>query len=260
MSRITLLALFVLLASTVATGQSAEELAQQANQQLDAQRYEQAIASYESLLAQGYSSASLHYNLGMAYYQSQGLGSAILHLEKALKLAPYDGKIEKNLELIRNEQVDGLLPLPTFFLYNWWHNIAARLKPDAWAIIAVILAVLGAFGLALWFRYRRVTDAPSWFSRWRRRLFISSPLLLSLAVLFVLFAASRTAALALNDQAVLLAPEIIVYATPDENSSQDMTLHEGLRVRLLDTYENWNKIELVDGRSGWVKTEQLAEI
>ena len=81
-----------------------------------------------------------------------------------------------------------------------------------------------------------------------------------MALLFVLFAATRTTALASKDQAVLLAPEVIVYATPDANSNQDITLHEGLRVRLLDTYESWRKIELVDGRSGWVKAEQVAEI
>ena len=260
MRRLTLLALFGFLLGTVALAQSAEEVAHQGNQQLGAQRYEQAIASYESLLAQGYSSASLHYNLGMAHYHASALGAAILHLEKAYKLAPYDGQIEKNLELIRNEQKDGLLPLPTFFLYNWWHNIAARLQPDAWAVLAVVFIILGALGLAGWFRYRKAANAPTWFTRWRRRLLIAAPILLVLSLLFVLFATTRTAALASKNQAVLLSPEVVVYATPDENSDQGLTLHEGLRVRLLDTYEGWRKIELVDGRSGWVKSDQLAEI
>ncbi|MEL6656505.1 MAG: SH3 domain-containing protein [Bacteroidota bacterium] len=260
MKRLTLLALFGFLFGTLTLAQSAEEVVEQANQQLGAQRYEQAIASYESLISQGYSSASLHFNLGMAHYHAAALGPAILHLEKARKLAPYDGKIEKNLELIRNEQKDGLLPLPTFFLYDWWHNIAARLRPDAWAVLAVIFMILGALGVASWFRYRKAANAPAWFARWRRRLLLTAPILLVFALLFVLFATTRTTALAKKDQAVLLRAEVIVYATPDEKSNQDITLHEGLRVRLLDTYEGWKKIELVDGRSGWVKSDQLAEI
>ena len=55
------------------TAQSAENLARDAAKQQDAKRYEQAIASYESLITQGYSSSDLHYNLGLAYYQNSEL-------------------------------------------------------------------------------------------------------------------------------------------------------------------------------------------
>lgn len=242
------------------SAQDAAEVAREAVKQQDAQRYEQAIAGYQSLLAQGYSSADLHYNIGLAYYQSEDLGRAILHLEKAFKLAPYDGKIEKNLELIRNEQVDGLLPFPTFFLYDWWHKVAARLHPDIWAFLAISLALLGAAGLIVWYRFRKTEHAPGWYPKWRRRLLIGSPISLLFALLFVLFASSRSQALARTDQAVLISPEISLYAAPNQESNIDLTLHEGLRVIILDEYEGWRKVELVDGRSGWVQRGTLESI
>ncbi len=242
------------------TAQSAEDLARDAAKQQDAKRYEQAIASYESLITQGYSSSDLHYNLGLAYYQNTDLGHAILHLEKAYKLAPYDKQVEKNLELIRNEQVDGLLPLPTFFLYEWWHKIAARLQPDIWAVLAIVLAILGAVGFIFWFRFRKSTQPPTWYPKWHRRFLLGSPVVLLLALLFVLFANSRNQALANFDKAVLLAPEVALYAAPNQESTVDLTLHEGLRVRILDNYEGWRKIELVDGRSGWVQKDTLEAI
>lgn len=250
----------LLLSFSTLTAQSAEDLANEALKQQDAKRYEQAIASYESLVAQGYASPDLHYNLGLAYYQTDDLGQAILHLEKALKLAPYDKKVEKNLELIRNEQVDGLLPLPNFFLYDWWHNVAARLQPDTWAILAIVVALLGALGLALWFTHRKNDQAPEWYHKRRRHLVLGSPLVLLLALFFVLFANSRYQALARADQAVLLGTEIALYAAPNQESTIDLTLHEGLRVRILDEYEGWQKIELVDGRSGWVQKDAVATI
>ena len=256
----TLLLLFGLVIGQSLLAQSAEEVARNAYQHLEAKRYNEAIAAYESLMAQAYSSPDLHYNLGLAYYRNEQLGPAILQLEKAHKLAPYDNKIEKNLDLLRNEQEDGLLPLPTFFLYRWWHNVAARLQPDAWAYLSVILAILGALGFITWLSYRKQATAPGWFKKWRRRLVIAAPIAFILALLFVLFANSRAQSLARVDQAILTSPEVELHATPAADAAVDRLIHEGLRVRVLDSYESWKKIELVDGTNGWIQASDLEVI
>lgn len=257
------LLVFLLLILNVSAGwsQSAEERARAAFQRLDAQRYEEAIEGYEQLRQDGYRSAGLHYNLGLAYYRSEQLGPALLHLEKAHKLAPYDKEVRKNLQLIRNEQEDGMLPLPTFFLYDWWHRVAARLQPDSWGVLALVFLFFGAGLILAWLCFRRAAQRPSWYPKKRAgRLPLLGGTLLVLALLFVLFANSRVKALAQNDQAVILPASVDVRVAPSEDTDIDFQLHEGLRVRILDDFEGWRKIELVDGRSGWVEREKVETI
>lgn len=261
MMRKLFVSLVLLLCASVAWSQSAEERAKAAFQQLDAQRYTEAIDNYEELVNEGYTSASLHYNLGLAYYRTERLGPAVLHLEKAQKLAPYDKEVRKNLELIRNEQVDGLLPLPTFFLYDWWHRLVARLQPDSWGILAIVFTVFGVLLLMLWLWYRQATHRPSWYpSNRSSRLPVFSVLLFILALTFVLFANSRKNVLASIDQAVILPASVDLRIAPGDDAEIDFQLHEGLRVRLLDDFEGWRKVELVDGRTGWVEREKVGVI
>lgn len=257
--------LFILLSLLlVITGgwcQSAEERAQAAFQQLDAQRYPQAISAYEQLLQEGYSSAGLHYNLGLAYYRTEKLGPAILQMEKAQKLAPYDKEVRKNLDLLRNEQEDGLLPLPTFFLYDWWHRIAARLQPDTWSVLAIFFTFIGVALLMSWSWFRNGAGTPAWYPTQRAtQLPFYSATLILLAILFIFFANSRTTALAREDQAVILPKTVAVHIAPGDDTEVDFQLHEGLRVQLLDDFEGWRKIELVDGRTGWVLKDAVGVI
>jgi len=257
--------LFVLLSLIMmVTGgwcQSAEERAQRAFQQLDAQRYPEAISAYEQLLEEGYSSAGLHYNLGLAYYRTEKLGLAMLQMEKAKKLAPYDKEVRKNLDLLRNEQEDGLLPIPTFFLYDWWHRIAARLQPDSWGVLAILFTFIGVGLLMSWLWFRNRATPPAWYPAKRgTQLPIYGGTLILLAILFIFFASSRTKALARADQAVILPKTVDVHIAPEADTEVDFQLHEGLRVRLLDNFEGWRKVELVDGRTGWVLKDAVGVI
>lgn len=256
-----LILLSLLIVATCGWSQSAEERAQTAFQQLDAQRYPLAISTYEQLLNEGYSSSELHYNLGLAYYRTEKLGPAILQMEKAKKLAPYDKEIRKNLDLLRNEQEDGLLPIPTFFLYDWWHRVAARLQPDTWGVLAIFFTFIGAAILMNWLWFRNGAGTPTWYPTKRAaQLPFYGAMLILLAILFIFFANSRTKALARTDQAVILFKKAEVRIAPGTDTEIDFEVHEGLRVRLLDNFEGWRKIELVDGRTGWVQDAEVGVI
>lgn len=261
MVRHVLLFLCLAVSTITAWSQSVEERSQAAFQQLDAQRYPQAISAYEQLLEEGYASAGLHYNLGLAYYRTEKLGPAILQMEKAKKLAPYDKEIRKNLDLLRNEQEDGLLPLPTFFLYDWWHRIAARLQPDTWGVLAIFFTFIGIGILMNWLWFRNGAGTPAWYPTKRAaQLPFYGATLILLAILFIFFANSRTKALARADQAVILPQKVEVRIAPGEDTEVDFEVHQGLRVRLLDDFEGWRKVELVDGRTGWVLKDAVGVI
>ncbi|MEM1216021.1 MAG: SH3 domain-containing protein [Bacteroidota bacterium] len=240
--------------------QTPAERAQRAYQQQVAKDYATAIAAYESLLTDGYTSADLHLNLGLAYYRNDQLGPAIWQLEKARKLRPYDAEIDKNLQLIRNEQEDGLLPLPAFFLRAWWQSLAARLSVNAWGILALLLLFsgVGALGARLW--YRRQTAPPAWWSAWQSRLLPLGLATLLLAFCFAGLAGTRQQVLNTQHYGVVLPAQVTLRVAPDQAADATFEVHTGLHARLLDEFENWVKIGLVDGREGWLPSEAVGKI
>ncbi|MEZ4988655.1 MAG: hypothetical protein R2795_27150 [Saprospiraceae bacterium] len=90
------------------------EAALEAYKLLEKKKYQQAAQSYEAMLDKGMVSADLHANVAWAYYHMDSLGRAILHLEKAVRLQPGHKQATQNLVLMRNEQADGLPPVPVF--------------------------------------------------------------------------------------------------------------------------------------------------
>ena len=232
--------------------QTAEDRLQEAFRAQQSLKYDEAIQGYESIMKDGYFSADLYFNTAMAYYHKGTLGSAILYLEKAKRHAPYDHQINTNLSLIQNEQVDGLLPLPTFFLKSWWDNTAARLSSNTWAFLSIFFSILAATGFGLWI-LKKLPDL-------RKYQLIISPTLLTFAIFFFFLGQSRQATLNLKNEAVVTVSALDMFIAPGEDADKDGEIHAGLKVTILDQFEGWMKIRLIDGREGWVKTEGMGII
>ena len=60
------------------------------------------------------------------------------------------------------------------------------------------------------------------------------------------------------DKAIVMRPVTSVKSSPSSESTKDLfVLHEGTKVRVLDTVGSWNNIELADGRQGWLPSSDL---
>lgn len=234
-----------------AAGQSAR-LMEQANQAYGEKSYNQAIQLYEQLLEQGYTSAALHYNLANAYYRKRELAKAILHYERARQSAPGDEDIKHNLAVARAQQTDAIEPLPEFFLSAWWKSIRARLTTSGWSILGLLLLWWSAAGFILWL----------WGSTrtWRKRGFVAGFVLLGLSVLPFVLAISRAQYDNHSGEAILMAQETALRAAPDEDSRAITTIHEGLKLELIDQIGEWYKVRLPDGEVGWMPQQAVAVI
>lgn len=237
--------LLFFLSTQLLVAQSSNERLEQAYQAQTALKYDEAIQQYKSLMDEGFYSADLCFNTAMAYYGKEDLGHTILYLEKASRLAPYDHAVSKNLELIRNEQEDALLSLPTFFLKAWWDTFTARLSPNSWGIMAILSSILAALFLLLWVLKK--------MNGWRKFQLLGMSIALVLAVVFLFSGNSRATILTTEKEAVILDYALDLHIAPGEDTDIDSTIHAGLKVEILDQFEDWMKIRLVDGREGWVK-------
>ena len=61
-----------------------------------------------------------------------------------------------------------------------------------------------------------------------------------------------------NSSAIVVSPVSVARSAPDNNSGTDLfILHEGTKVRVLDSVGSWDNIELADGRQGWILTKEI---
>jgi tetratricopeptide (TPR) repeat protein len=227
------------------------EIFEHGNQLYQQEDFAAAAAAYEAVLAAGWESAALHYNLGNAYFKTRELGRAILEWERALELAPGDPDALANLELARSMIADAVEPLPRFWLLDvasWW----LTLLPRGWlgALVAGAWLLAGA-GLGA-----RILARGEAAARWGSRVAVAAGVIvLVLGTTLV----ARELGIGQPQRAVVLA--VPVRSAPaDQDDLTLFEIHEGTRVRIDQRAGSWAEIILDDGKVGWVPSDAFEEI
>ena len=242
----------VFLLFTGVYAQQPRQLFQKANQAYQNQNFQQAIELYQNILGQGYQATEIYYNLGNAFFRLNNLGQAILNYEKALKLNPNDPDIRYNLELANLRVVDRLELPPRFFLFEWWDSLKTYFSLTQLTRLVAILFTLSILLLVLWLFIRR----------YRLRRWLLTGVIVS-GILFIFWGyilINQSGEYRNRHQAIVLTPTITVMSAPDEGSTDVFLLHEGVKIRLDEQRTSWVKISLPDGKSGWIKTEDIGII
>jgi tetratricopeptide (TPR) repeat protein len=209
--------------------------------------YEQALTFYTHVVEVGMESAELYYNMGNTYYKMKQYPMSILYYEKALKLDPGNEDIRTNLEIANLAVVDKINVLPQSFIKRWWNSLKTLFSPDGWAWCSVI-----TFGLLLLCLFAFLMARRSGL---RKLGFFVGLLMVACLVLSLVFSIQKYKDLKVQDEAIVMTPTVTVMSSPSENSVGLFVLHEGSKVRILDTAKDWNKIRIADGSVGWLQTE-----
>ena len=216
-------------------------------------RYRQALAGFQSLEQSGVRSGALYYNLGNTHLRLGEVGSAIVHYRRALRLAPGDERIAKNLEAARKLcRVQIARPASSEFVRTllFWHfetSPVGRLRFGLSAYVLFwILMLVRLFGL-------RGQPAFSWLLR-----------VLAAAVLVI--GASVTWDLAVQQhrtEGVVISDDVVLRKGNGEYYEPllEQTLSEGVEFRLIESREDvqgtsWYQVELPDGKKGWLRADQ----
>jgi SH3-like domain-containing protein len=75
----------------------------------------------------------------------------------------------------------------------------------------------------------------------------------------VVFAVESQRALSRHDEAIVMTPTVTVKSSPSEQSVDLFVLHEGTKVRVLDSARDWNKIRIADGSVGWLPASDMTQ-
>ncbi len=240
------LLLFFMLGSVSAV--DVQDLMDQGNSFYGKGEYESAISSYEKVLATDMVSATLHYNLGCAYFSRKEYGKAILQFEKARQLSPRDADILHNLEYSKLFLKDRFeLPEPMPFI-TWFKALRKSLSLAELKFLEEVLFSLLILAIMLY----RITRKRS-----TGRVLMPVSIILGVLLLIVggwLFDRSS----ALNEKhAILLVDEAEVTSAPIPGSSTLFVIHEGTSAEILDATDTWYELRLEDGKTGWIIHEAV---
>lgn len=224
-------------------------LFQEGNKLYNEGKYTEAINKYEAILANGEHSADLYFNLGNANYKLNHIAPSIYYYEKALQLDPTDKDIKNNILFARNMTVDDIEAIPQVGFARLLNNSANVFTADGWAYLSV--GTMGLFVLLFVFYFMVET------TRKKRLYFVSGLASLGISVIALAFAFHKFN-LDKNDRpAIVFAKESQIKSEPNLRSQEAFKLHEGTKVQILDTINNWKKIRLSDGKEGWVLNQDI---
>ena len=240
--------LFLLITSS-SFAQNSQELFSNANTLYKDGKHQEAITIYEQLINSDSVSSELYFNLANCYYKLNKVAPAIYNYERSLQLTPSNTDAKNNLIFAKRLTLDRIEDLPKTFLQKINQNYISNLSITQWAIITIVLSLLGALFFLL---YYFGTSSSI------KRLFFSSSIIsfvLLVTCLAITFHQYHKKANTL--EAIVYATEASVKNEPTKNADESFSIHEGTKVIVLDKVDDWNKIQLSDGKTGWLKTNEI---
>ena len=214
--------------------------------------FESALVTFREIVKRGVESADLYYNMGNAAYRSNNIGYAILYFEKALKLDPSHEDAAFNLRHVSQFRVDVFDEIPELFIRSWVRSAVTMMPEKVWSLLAIVLFALVLFMGILYLFARSLLV--------KKVGFYSALVALLLFVLSLGSAVSQHQSVVSPDEAIILAPSVVVRSTPSESGTELFILHEGTRVDLKEDVAGWSNIRVVDGREGWISAGDFESI
>lgn len=214
--------------------------------------YQKAIEHYNAILKSGEESSSLYYNLASTHYKLNHISESIYYYEKALKINPENQEAKNGLLFANQMKVDAITPLPKTWLRQLSDTIIGIFSLHTWAILSIIgILLFVTFFLCYYFLEKTA----------HKRLFFTLLLASALFAIGTYFIANfRSQQIADEKYAILFDKTVRVFSEANAYSSEVTQLHEGTKVEITQKKEQWVKIKIANGKTGWIKESSLKKI
>ena len=222
--------------------QSEQELFAQANAAYTEKDYSKAIELYEQIITDtGKQSSELHYNLGLAYEQMDSIGKAILHLEKALAINPYNQQAAERLVSIRNSAEIAEAP------FNFVERFASQQPINHWIWALVICFWILVFAIVL----------PRYYDTSFVLVYLTRALC---TVILAISLIGMTGYHFLGKRGIVIKKESQLMIAPAPGSPIGAYLTEGESASVVKNKGNYYFVKQSDGKSGWISKECFEKI
>lgn len=217
-----------------------------ANNLYEAGKYTEAIELYKTYSNEEINSPEVYFNLGSAYYKIDSLAQSIYYFEKAKLLSPNDMDLQHNLALAYGQQSDDIDKFPELFIVAWIKKIASFLSTNTWLISAIVL-----FWLCLLLFYLRGRHNGFLFSKNKWTIpFIAG-------LISLLFSWANYHYQSSVQSAIVMQQTVKIKNKPNRTASNLFEVHEGLKVDIIDSVDDWHQVKLSDGTEGWMSKKSI---
>ena len=249
--RSILICLLLLSHSILAADVPQQQLFSKANTLFRQKQYSEAAGTYQQLIDEGYRQPELYVNAGNAWYKANRTGMAIYNYEKALIQDPFYKPATHNLA-VANQRVEGYVnDIPLLFFQQWWLQLQHFYHPDGWAVGGIIffwLLIAGVIAMLLRPGFKPV------MVKWAT---------LVMGILFLFFISMAVSAYVSkdnHDSGIIMSSVVKVKAAPDLGSKDIFELHEGVKVQVTDATQEYCKVMLPDGKTGWLACAEIKRL
>ena len=211
-------------------------------------QYDLAVQEFNYILSLDIESPELYYNLGNAFYRIGDIGRAIWSYESCLSLSPSNSDAKYNLMLSNLKVIDKLdLPEPPFYL-KWYLGLKERFNHIEWFNISFFIFALFLLTLTIY--------------RFNANSFLNSfkSIMLSLFFFSLIFTIDSIITFQSFKKGIILNHKTEVRSEPNKYSTRLFQVNEGLKVQIINKEVDWLKIELLDGKIGWIENLHILEI
>tara|TARA_B100001250_G_scaffold213500_1_gene183146 strand:- start:805 stop:1548 length:744 start_codon:yes stop_codon:yes gene_type:complete len=243
--------IILILFSSNAFAQNIDEKFFNANNYYNSSKYLESINIYESILAEGWESNNLYYNLGNAYFRQNMIGQAIWAYNKALKINPRNSDVINNLEIVNARIKDRIILPDEFFLVKSYMNFKSSYNLNEWLIIGSITIFFSVILFLL------------------SKLYIFDNVILDRLILGLIILAMIEHGIILdrffdesdNKIGIIIDNEVETYSGPFYGDNAILfKVNEGTKVKINQSQNNWIEIILLDGNRGWVPLDKIRQI
>lgn len=223
---------------------------EEANQLYLQGNYRRAAEMYE-LVAEEQPSATVYYNLGNAYFKDSLLAKSIISYERCLRLDPKHEDAKHNLLFAEQHIVDRINESQTFFLLTWMQAFRDLMREHVWLLCSLVLfalfcALMLCFALVQSVQVRK----PAFYVAWVALLFS----IISLCCFSSLHQRDTQ-----REEAIITQGIVNAKSAPDRTGTDLFTLHEGSKVTIKQTENDWVNIR-IGSHEGWIPAKYLERI
>lgn len=247
----TTICAFLLLCNVAGAAPTPQQQFEKANELFRQKQYTEAANMYQGLIDEGFSQPELYLNAGNAWYKANKTGQAIYNYEKALAKDPFNKSAAHNLS-VANQRVEGYVnDLPLLFFQQWWLQLLHFHTPDGWATGIIILFWLFIAGIIA------LLIAPSFKQRLVKW---GTGAVLILFLLYLIVGISAYVSANTHNEGIIMGAAVKVKSAPDNDSKDLFELHEGVKVAVVDATQEFCKISLPDGKTGWLACAEIKRL
>ena len=235
----------LILLLSISICQNTDSLFQLGNDYYLDEKYDQAINIFEKI-SKDYEHEDLYLNLGNSYYRVGMLGNAIWSYERGHLLSPRDNDINYNLNYVRNQIRDRIIPPEDFFLIAVYRAIIEKLTLlDLIAMSGLILLSLGTLYVSK--NFGILSNKISG---------IMKTILLILIFSNGFIILDKYWSVSDRENGVVISIESDVRSSPiNRGENIVFIIHEGTKVEIVTKQPGWYEIVLLDGKKGWISVD-----